>query len=61
MLPWLELELLRFVTANPGWKFKGLVEKFGADNNRDEIADAVCYLVNKGLISYTPYGFKVFN
>jgi hypothetical protein len=57
-LPWLEIELYRFVVANPSWKFKGLADKFGSEYPREDIADAVCFLVHKGLISLTPYGFK---
>ena len=60
-LPWLEILIVRAVVGNPSLRFADLKRMFAADWREEEVADAVCYLVGRGLIRLGRVGFTAFN
>lgn len=60
-LPWLEIQVVRNVVANPSLRFGDLRAMFAGEWREDEVADAVCHLVSRGVIRLGKLGFTAFN
>ncbi len=60
-LPWLEIQVVRSVVANPALRFGDLRAQFAGEWREDEVADAVAYLVGRGIIRLGKRGFTAFN
>lgn len=59
-LPWLEIQVVRAIMATPKARFGDLKEHFAPEWREDEVADAVAYLVNQGIIRLGRNGFTAF-